>query len=460
MKRRMTQPKDMTYGSPGKLIFTFALPLIAGNIFQELYTIVDTIIVGQTLGVNTLAAVGATGWVFMFHLMLIQGFTQGFGIQIAKRIGENDIYRIKQSLRTALVLSSILAVILLIGMQLIVEPSIRILRIPFEISDLSRTYLRVVFLGIPMTVAYNIFAVILRSFGNSKAPLNAMIISTVSNVVLDLLFIVIFQWGVVGSALGTVLSQLFSAIYCFLKIQKLSVIRTKTKDVHIDSKDISIMLKLGLPMSAQNMIITVGGVVLQAFVDSYGVVFMAGYIATTKLYGIIQCAGIAYGFAVVTYTGQNFGAKKFSRIRQGLKSGLIIAIISCLVIAVLMFIFGKFILSLFISGNPQDTQTAMNYAYEFLCIMSASLPVLYILFVIRSVLQGLGHTMVSMVSGIFEMIVRIGGSVLLPLLLNERGLFVTEVLAWLAADIILIIGYFIYIKKDEAAAVDKPLIKT
>lgn len=376
MSKKFTQPKDMTHGTPWKLILSFSIPLVLGNIFQELYTIVDTMVVGQKLGVNALAAVGATGWVFMFNSMLIQGFTQGFGIQISKMVGENDSTKLKQSITNSVVLSAILSIILLVGMQLIINPAMHILRIPLEIRDLSVTYLRVIFAGIPLSVAYNILAVILRSLGNSKTPLNAMIISTISNIVLDILFVVGFQWGVIGAAAATVISQLLSALYCFTQVKMIAVAKINFKNIRPDLAGVATMLKLGTPMALQNMIITVGGVVLQSFVDSYGVIFMAGYIATTKLYGIIQCAGTAYGFAMVTYTGQNWGAKQIKRIRQGTKSGIKVAIISCLIIAVLMFIFGRQLLGLFISGTPEETQLAMNYAYDFLRIMSICLPIL------------------------------------------------------------------------------------
>ncbi len=443
----MPQLKDMTSGTPWKLILSFAVPLIFGNIFQELYTIVDTMVVGKKLGVNALAAVGATGWVFMFNSMLIQGFTQGFGIQIAKRVGENDTAKLKRTIANSIIMSALLSIILLIGMQLIVTPAIHILRIPLNIRNISVAYLRVIFAGIPLSVAYNIFAVILRSLGNSKTPLNAMVVSTISNIVLDILFVIGFQWGVIGAAVATAVSQLLSAAYCFIKLKESTVFGFNYKEFGLDHTEASTMLKLGTPMALQNMIITVGGVVLQSFVDSYGVIFMAGYIATTKLYGVIQCAGTAYGYAMVTYTGQNWGAKKVDRIRQGTRSGLVLAVVSCLIIAVLMFIFGRWILGLFISGTPEETSSAMIYAYDFLRIMSICLPVLYVLFIVRSVLQGLGHTVITMLSGIFEMVARVGGAIMLSHIFGEKGLFVTEIVAWLASDIVLIIGYFITMKK-------------
>lgn len=447
MKKRMTQPQDMTCGTPWKLILMFAVPLILGNIFQELYTIVDTMVVGKKLGVNALAAVGATGWVFMFNSMLIQGFTQGFGIQIAKMVGENDTVKLKRAISNSIILSALLSIVLSLGMQLIINPAMHILRIPLNIRDISVTYLRVIFVGIPFSVAYNIFAVILRSLGNSKTPLNAMVISTSSNIVLDILFVVGFQWGVIGAAVATIISQLLSAVYCFVILNKCDIFKANYIEFRLDIAETLVMLKLGTPMAIQNMIITIGGVVLQSFVDSYGVIFMAGYIATTKLYGIIQCAGTAYGFAMVTYTGQNWGAKKVERIRQGLKSGLVLAVVSCLFIAVLMFTFGKQILGLFISGTPDETKLAMIYAYDFLRIMSACLPILYILHIVRSVLQGLGHTMITMLSGVFEMVMRVGGAFVLSNFFGEQGLFVTEILAWLASDIVLVSGYFFSMKK-------------
>ena len=250
MKKRMTQPQDMTCGTPWKLILMFAVPLILGNIFQELYTIVDTMVVGKKLGVNALAAVGATGWVFMFNSMLIQGFTQGFGIQIAKMVGENDTVKLKRAISNSIILSALLSIVLLLGMQLIINPAMHILRIPLNIRDISVTYLRVIFVGIPFSVAYNIFAVILRSLGNSKTPLNAMVISTSSNIVLDILFVVGFQWGVIGAAVATIISQLLSAVYCFVILNKCDIFKANYIEFRLDIAETLVMLKLGTPMAS------------------------------------------------------------------------------------------------------------------------------------------------------------------------------------------------------------------
>ena len=207
------------------------------------------------------------------------------------------------------------------------------------------------------------------------------------------------------------------------------------------------LLSLGSPMAAQNAIIAVGGMIITSVVNGYGVAFIGGYTAANKLYGILEIAATSYGYAMITYVGQNLGARKFDRIRLGMRKAVWISLLTSAVITAVMLIFGKLILGSFISGTPREVTEAMTYGYRYLSIMSICLPVLYILHVTRSAVQGMGNTVLPMVSGVAEFVMRTGGVLLLPMILSQDGIFIAEVLAWLGADLILIPSYFITMKK-------------
>ncbi len=443
----MAAVKNMTSGSPGKLIFLFSLPLMIGNVFQQLYTVVDTMVVGQALGVDALAALGATDWLGWMSLGLIQGFTQGFGILIAQKFGAEDRDGLRKTIGNSLVLSAILAAVLLMAMQILVNPVLEILNTPTEIRHMSVFYLRLVFCGIPVVMAFNIFACILRSLGDSRSPLMAMIIAALTNVGLDLLFVLVFHWGIGGAASATIFAQGISAVYCIRKILRIELIKLRKKDFCPERALVRRLWILGIPMAFQNMVIAVGGMIIQSVVNGVGVIFIAGFTATNKLYGLLEIAATSYGFAMVTYTGQNQGADRIDRIRTGLRSALGIAMVTSAMIMIVMLLFGRSILGLFISGTPEQTEAALEIAFRYLKIMSICLPILYLLHVVRSCIQGMGNTILPMMSGIAEFVMRTAAALLLPLLAGPDGIFFAEVLAWTGADVVLIISYFYVMKK-------------
>lgn len=443
----MAAVKNMTSGSPGKLIFAFSLPLMIGNIFQQLYTVVDTMVVGQALGVDALAALGATDWLSWMSLGLIQGFTQGFGILMAQRFGADDRDGLRKAIGNSLVLSAVLAAALLIMMQILVNPVLAILNTPEEIRFMSVFYLRFVFCGIPVVMAFNIFACILRSLGDSRSPLIAMVIAALTNVGLDLLFVLVLHWGIGGAASATIFAQAVSAVYCIRKVLKIELIKFQEKDFHLDGALVRRLWFLGIPMAFQNMVIAVGGMIIQSVVNGFGVIFIAGFTATNKLYGLLEIAATSYGFAMVTYTGQNLGAGRIDRIRSGLRSALGIAMVTSAIIMAVMLLFGRGILGLFISGTPEQTEAALEIAFLYLKIMSICLPILYLLHVVRACIQGMGNTILPMMSGIAEFVMRTLAALLLPLIVGPDGIFAAEVLAWTGADVVLVISYFYLMRK-------------
>lgn len=438
----MSQVKDMTKGTPAKLLLFFAIPLMLGNLFQQLYTMVDTIIVGQGVGVEALASLGAADWLNWLFLGLVTGITQGFSILFSQFFGAGKMEKLKQSVGNALVLTVISAVVMTAMGELLVTPILRLLNTPDNIFPGAVQYLRVIFGGIPIILFYNLGASILRALGNSKSPLIAMIIAALTNIALDLLFVMVFHWGIIGAAVATVIAQCVSMIYCIIVIRKIDCVIPSREDCTLESGMCIQLFKLGMPVMFQNTVISVGGMAVQYVINGFGFLFVAGFTATNKLYGLLETAAISYGFSMTTYTAQNLGAGRYDRIRTGMKNALVMALGTSLLISALMLIFGKDILLLFISGNGNQTTEVLKIAYHYLCIMSYFLMVLYALHVYRCALQGLGDTFTPMLSGIAEFVMRVLAALLLPRLMGQEGIYYAEILAWAGATVILVVSYY------------------
>lgn len=437
----------MTEGRPLPLIVSFALPLMVGNIFQQMYTVVDTMVVGKALHVQALAALGASDWLNWLMLGLVQGLTQGFAILMAQEFGAKRMEDLKNTIGSSIVISAICAVILTVAGQLALEPILRLLQTPDAIIGDTMLYLRIMFLGTPIITAYNLLACVLRSLGDGKTPLYAMIAASVTNIVLDLVFVLVFGWGIAGAAIATLIAQVVSGAYCLRVMLKIPFLKLKKENFKLTAAMAKRLIGLGSPMALQNAMIAVGGMIVQAVVNGFGVIFIAGFTATNKLYGVLEIAATSYGYAMITYTGQNLGAGKIQRIRNGMKAALMVAVVTSLVIAAAMILLGKLILGLFLSGTPEEVEAAMAVAYHYLVVMSVCLPILYILHVVRSAIQGMGDTVKPMLSGVSEFVMRTVGALTLPMVLGNAGVFYAEVSAWLGADIILIPSYFITMKK-------------
>ncbi|MBQ7942960.1 MAG: MATE family efflux transporter [Lachnospiraceae bacterium] len=439
--------KDMTKGSPFKLLLVFALPLMVGNIFQQLYTVVDTMIVGQVLGVSALAALGAADWLNWMLVSVVQGFTQGFSIRIAQDFGAGNAKAIRKDIAACVRLAVILALGLLLVFEMLLPTLLQLMQTPEDVIGGALLYLRIMFAGIPIVMAYNMLAAILRAFGNGKSPLYAMVVACFINIVLDIWFVAFLGWGIAGAAVATLIAQCSSAIYCLAALRKINIGKLEKRDWESDNELNATLMKLGLPLAFQNAIICVGGMIVQTVVNSFGMLFIAGFTAANKLYGVLEVAATSYGYAVVTYTGQNLGAGKYDRIKQGVRSALIVAVFTSAVISACMLIFGRDILGLFISGTPEEIEGALQIGYRYLAIMSYCLVTLYFLYVYRSALQGLGDTIMPMLSGVAEFVMRTGAALLLPMLIGSDGIFYAEIAAWMGADVILITAYYVRIHR-------------
>ena len=440
----MTKTINMTTGKPAKLIFFFALPLMFGNVFQQLYRVVDTAIVGKGVGMDALAALGSTDWFCWLVLGIAQGFAQGFCVQMSQKFGEGDTLGLRKAIGVSTSLTVVMALLMGIICQLILPFALDFLKVPDTLRTMAEVYVRIYFLGIPAMMFYNLTSAVLRAVGDSKTPLYAMIISSVINVLLDLITVYIFDWGVAGAAWATVIAQIFAGVVCAVKIIRTPILRFGLKDMIGDGKLVGRLLYLGCPISFQSAVIAVGGMVLQTVVNSFGTIFIAGFTATNKLYGLLEMAAVSYGAAVTTYVGQNFGAGNMNRIRQGVRASVWISMITAVIISILMLLFGNQFALMFISSeSPELLEAACDVAYRYLAVMSVTLPILYLLYVYLSAMMGLGRTILPMISGVVEFCMRVSCALVAGMWLGENFIYFAEPAAWLGATVLMMVSYYI-----------------
>lgn len=440
--------KDMTVGKPAKIILEFALPMMAGNIFQQMYTIVDAFFVGQYAGMNALAAVGAADWLSWLVFGITWGYTQGFSVLISQRFGAGDEGGLKKAVGNSVTLTAVICTAVAAVSLLLTQPALRLLQTPEEIMQDASVYLYVLFGALPILGAYNVEAGILRAVGDAKTPLYAMILASFTNIALDGWFVIGLKMGVLGAAVATVLAQGVSAVYCYLVLRRIPQIRLGKSELKPEKETAASLIKLGTPTAMQNVVIGVGGTAVQSVVNGYGTVFVAGFTATNKLYGLMEMAAASLSGALSSYVGQNFGARKFRRIRDGVRIGALISAGISFVIAMLLFIFGRDVLSLFVNApDPQLIQKCLDVAQNYLNAMLVGLFVLYMLYAYRSALQGMGDTMTPMISGVVELVMRVGAVLLLPMFLGEWGVYFAELCAWTGAAVLLMSAYYIRVRK-------------
>ncbi len=445
----MARTKDLTEGSVTKLILLFALPIIAGNLFQQMYNLVDTLVIGRIEGVTALAAVSSAGWLDWAVLSIAMGLAQGFAIMIAQRFGAQDHSGLKLAAGQSIMLSVAVIALLEIISQVLLVPILHLLNTPEDTFQLTTIYLRIIFGGIPMVMGFNLFSGFLRSVGDSRTPLIAMICAAATNILLDILFVAKFHWGVAGVAVATILGQSLAFAICLSTSMKLPMMHLSWQDVKPDREEIGRLLVLGLPIAFQNLIIAIGGLVLQGVVNAEGFIFMAGYSAASKLQGLVEVAGNSLGSAVGTFAGQNLGAGKLDRVRKGLRRSAQIGVALAAFVAAIVLLWGKPLLGFFVQDEPEIVEQVLRFGYNFLAVMGCGLFSLYLLFVYRSTLQGLGDTMIPMVSGVVELAMRVLSAMILPGLMGEWGIYLAEVFAWIGAAILLICGYYHRMHKLE-----------
>lgn len=445
----MSRTLNMTTGRPIRLLFSFALPLMFGNIFQQLYTVVDTAIVGQGVGMNALAALGTVDWLNWMMVGIAQGFTQGFCIRMSQKFGAQDLEGLKKTLGTSLLLTAAVAIVGTLIAQIGLPVFLSWMQVPEYLRADATLYSRIIMGGFTAVCFFNLCSSTLRAVGDSKTPLIAMVVAAVTNIVLDIVAVFVLKWGIAGAAAATIFSQLLSGVLCAVKIMNTPELRFETKHLRLNLSMAGDLMRIGIPGAAKNVIIAVGGMVVQTVVNSFdSMSFIAGFTATNKLYGLLEIAALSYGYAVTTYVGQNYGAGLIPRIRSGVRSANTLALLSSVAMAAVMLIFGRDITMLFISREDMALALeAGETAYRYLALMSLSLPILYVLYVYMSALQGMGNTIAPMYSAVFELIIRIGVSLIVAQIGFRDGVFLAEVGAWFGGAITQALGYYLQIRK-------------
>ena len=441
--------KDMTSGSTMKLILGFAVPLLMGMLFQQVYSLVDTIIVGRFLGVSALAAVGATGSINFLIVGFCQGICNGFALPVAQRFGAKDYDGLRKYVGNSAVLSIIFGGAITLITVIACRPILELMQTPADIIDLSYHYIIVIFAGIPAIMLYNILSAYLRSLGDSITPVIFLVLSAGLNIGLDLLFIVTFHWGVFGAAFATVLSQAVSGILCLiLIIKKFDLLHLKREDWKLDWGYSRYLLIMGLPMGLQYSITAIGSVILQASVNTLGSTAVASMTAGSRISMFVVCPFDALGSTMATFGGQNVGAGRLDRLGRGLRSAVILgAIYSALILVILIF-FGRDLILLFVSAKEA---AVIAQAKQFLVTNAAFYLMLALVNIVRFLIQGMGFSGFAVFAGVFEMVARtLVGLVFVPIF-GFTAACSANPLAWIFADCFLIPAFFHCRKKLQNA---------
>lgn len=437
--------KDLTTGKPVKLIIEFAIPVLIGYLFQQFYNVADTAIVGKCLPVEDLAAVGSTGPVCFLILGMCMGLTAGFTIPVAQFFGAKDYTKMRQFIYNSIILAAVFSILYAVVTVILCKPILRLMQTPEDIVDHAAKYIMIIFAGIPFGFLYNLCAATLRSIGDSKTPLYFLIFSSLLNIGLDFLFILVFKLGVAGAAIATVVSQAVSGALCLVYIKmKFPILHLQKEDrifsIYIQKK----LLGMGLPMGLQYSITAIGSVVLQSAVNCLGTTYVAAMTAGLKIHMFFCAMFDALGTTMATFAGQNTGAKQFARIKTGLRDSSLIGLIySILALAVLYFSGNKLVL-IFLA--PEQTFIIQN-AHSFLISQATFYFFLAEVNIIRFMIQGMGFPRLSILSGVFEMIARSAfGFIFVPLFeaKYELGYFAATFAspaAWILADIFLICAF-------------------
>lgn len=445
MIMKVKREHDLTKGSPFALIISFSIPMILGNLLQQLYNFADTMIVGQFLGINALSGVGETGSINFLILGFCMGVCAGFAIPVAQMYGAGDYTALRKYVANIYHLSLWFSVIISVVVSILGRRILMWMGAPDEIIDYAYIYILTIFLGIPITFMYNILAGIIRAIGDSTSPLIFLIISIVINVGLDCLFIAVFGMGVFGAALATVISQLISSILCFILIvRKYDILHVKGDEWKADRHYMGNLCKMGLPMGLQYSITAIGSVILQSSVNSLGSIAVAATTTASKVNMLFISVLDALGAAMATYGGQNLGAGKISRLKKGTLAAVILGVSYSVLAFVAVIFVRRPLISLFMEKPVQEMA---DMAALHVLITTGCLSLLVFVNVLRFMIQGVGYSNFAIIAGVLEMVARtVAGIVFIPLF-GFTGACVASPFAWLLADCFLVPAFFIVISR-------------
>ena len=431
--------KDMTFGNPLGLILSFAIPILLGNIFQQMYGMVDTVIVGRYLGVGPLAAVGSVGSIQFLIIGFCLGSCGGMAIPVAQCFGAKDEEDLRVYVANGIWLASAIALVVTTATVLLSRSILGWMKTPADIFEDAYSYFLIILIGIPASMLYNYASAIMRALGDSRRPLYFLIFSSFLNIGLDLLFIVVFDLGCAGAAWATILSQLIAGVLCVVyMLKKLPIVIPKKEEFRPSAAHIKRLMNMGFPMGLQFSITAVGSVILASAVNTLGSTAVASMTAANKVQSLFFGMFDATGATMATYCGQNLGAGKISRIGKGMRISFVILGCYCVVLFLSLFFFGKTIALLFV--DPKELLILENVK-TYLVINGATTALLAVIMVLRNMIQGLGHSKVAMIGGLFEMIARTAVAALLVPVFGFVGACMANPAAWLAADLFLVPCY-------------------
>lgn len=436
---------EMTTGKILKIILFFSLPLLVGNIFQQLYSMVDTIIVGNYLGENALAAVGTTGPISFLVIGFAQGMSSGLSVITSQRFGAKDESGVRKSFATSIILCLLTSLILTLLSVSFIDPLLHLMNVPEAIFNDAKIYIVLIFLGIIATIFYNLISSILRAIGDSKTPLYFLIFSSLINVLLDILFIGPLKMGIAGAAYATIIAQALSAICCFIyTFIRYPHLRLSKEDFKLSASSCFSHLKISLPMALQFSVTAIGTITLQSFLNKLGTSAIAGFTAANKIEVLLVQPLNTLGMTMAVFCGQNYGANEMTRVKKGLKDAVLICLICSLLAAILNLTLGRAFINLFVN-NP--TPEVIEYSQTYLNVIALFYPFLGILFIFRNSLQAIGSNFIPMLGGISELVARVLIAVTLPQHIGYLGICFASPLAWVLASMLVMIKMITLIHK-------------
>ena len=445
MKKSSSPAKDLTVGSPMKLILGFAFPMFLGLLFQQFYSLVDTMIVGKYLGVDPFAGVGSTGSLNFIVIGFCMGLCSGFSVPISQSFGAKDFPLLRKMVTNSVWLCTFFSVVITTLMLLFCRPVLTWMNTPENIFEYAYIYIFIIFAGIPCTILYNMTAAILRALGDSKSPIIFLAISSAINIGLDLLLIIVFRMGVDGAALATVVSQGVSGVISIIYIKKkFDILAMEKGDWKLERHLAGKLTGVGIPMGLKYSITGIGSVILQTAVNGLGSIYVASMTAGSKINIFLACPFDALGQTMAPYAGQNIGARKLDRVGKGLRAACIIGFIVSGLMVIVVKLFGDQLTMLFLD---EKDPVIMQNSTQFLIIVSAFYCLLTLVNTVRFTIQGMGFSSLAIIAGVMEMIARgIAGMLLVPAF-GYLGACYSSPLAWLLADAFLIPAFFLCKRK-------------
>ena len=444
---------DMTKGSPLKHIIWFSIPLIIGNIFQQFYSMVDTIIVGRTISVDALAAVGSTGALSFFIIGFTMGMTNGFAIMVSQRFGAGDLGGVRRSVAMGGMLSAVFAVLITVVSVAASRSLLIWMNTPENIFADAYAYITVIYLGIPATMFYNYLSSVIRALGDSKTPLYFLLVASALNIVLDFVFILNVHMGVAGAALATILSQGVSGLLClFYVIKRFPVLHLQKQDWRFDRRFAWYHLRLGVPMAIQNSVIATGSMTVQTMLNGFGSIAVAGYTAASKIEQLVSQVLMSLGLTLATFVGQNFGAGRLDRIKDGVRKCALILLSLAAIGAVMVIVFGDGLTRIFVGSTEKNVAEVVAFSRQYLNIAACFYLILGCIFIFRNALQGIGNTLVVLIGSAVELGGRLIGSLLLAAPFGYAGVCFASPLAWTGAAVLFIVVYIVSMRRLTRAA--------